>query len=78
VFGRGRNYGETHLRFFSTNDLDEYFKSFKTKSSHTLFFISPLVALMGNRTLVKWSKHFDAIFERINFGVSIIYYAKKE
>jgi len=78
VFGRGRNYGETHLRFFSTNDLDEYFKSFKTKSSHTLFFISPLVALINNRTLVQWSKHFDAIFERINFGVSIVYYAKKE
>jgi len=77
VFGRGRNYGETHLRFFSTNDLDKYFKSFKTKTSYTLFFISPLVALMGNHTLVKWSKHFDAIFERINFGVSIIYYAKK-
>jgi len=78
IFGRGRNYGETHLRFFSTTDLDKYFKSFKTKTSITLFFISPLVALMGNRTLVKWSKHFDAIFERINFGVSIIYYAKKE
>jgi ubiquinone/menaquinone biosynthesis C-methylase UbiE len=77
MFGRGRNYGETHLRFFSTSDLDEYFKSFKTKS-YTLFFISPLVALMSNRTLVKWSKHFDAIFERMKFGVSIIYYAKKE
>lgn len=77
AFGRGRNYGETHLRFFSTNDLDKYFKSFKIRSSNTLFFISPLVALLNNRTLVKWSKHFDAIFERMNFGVSIVYYAKK-
>jgi len=77
TFGRGRNYGETHLRFFSISDLDKYFKSFKTRSSNTLFFISPLIALLNNRTLVKWSKHFDAIFERIHFGVSIIYYAKK-
>jgi len=77
VFGRGRNYGNTHLRFFSINDLNIFFESFKTKSSNTLFFISPLVALLNNRTLVQWSKHFDAIFEKINFGVSIVYYAKK-
>jgi len=77
MFGRGRNYGETHLRFFSVHDLDMYFKSFTTRYATTLFFLSPLVALLNNRTLVQWSKHFDAPFEQTNNGVSIVYYAKK-
>jgi len=77
MFGRGRNYGETHLRFFSIRDLDVYFKFFTTRYTTTVFFLSPFVALLNNRTLVQWSKHFDAVFERVNFGVSIVYYAKK-
>lgn len=77
AFGRGRNYGETHLRFFSIHDLNMYFKSFTTRYTTTLFFLSPFVALLNNHTLVRWSKRFDAIFEKINFGVSIVYYAKK-
>lgn len=77
VCGRGRNYGETHLKFFSVKDLDIYFKSFRTRSNVTLFFMSPFIALSNSRTLVRWSKKFDALFERINFGVIIVYYAKK-
>lgn len=77
TFGRGRNYGETHLRFFSIQDLNRYFISFNTKCGITLFFISPLVALLNNRFLVKLSKYFDSPFEHINLGVSIVYYAKK-
>jgi hypothetical protein len=77
VCGRGRNYGETHLKFFSVKDLDSYFKSFRTRLNVTLFFISPFIALSNSRTLVRWSKKFDALFERINFGVIIVYYAKK-
>jgi len=78
AFGRGRNYGETHLRFFSVRDLETYFNSFRTRSGVTLFFISPFIALSNSRTLVRWSRTFDAIFERINFGVIIVYYAKKK
>jgi glycosyltransferase 2 family protein len=77
VFGRGRNYGETHLRFFSVRDLDTCFKSFQTRSVVTLFFVSPFIALSNNRTLVRWSRTFDSLFERINYGVIIVYYAKK-
>lgn len=77
-FGRGRNYGETHLRFFSIKDLNKYFESFTKKSSCTIFFISPFVALLNNRTLLKASRYFDIIFEKLNCGVSIIYYAKKK
>jgi glycosyltransferase 2 family protein len=77
VFGRGRNYGETHLRFFSVRDLETCFKSFRTRSVVTLFFVSPLFALSNNRTLVQWSRAFDTMVERINFGVIIVYSAKK-
>ena len=78
TFGRGRNYGETHLRFFSIRDLETYFKSFKTRTAVTLFFVSPFIALSNSRTLVQWSRTFDTMFERINFGVIIVYYAKKK
>lgn len=78
VCGSGRNYGETHLKFFSVKDLEMYFKSFRTRSNVTLFFMSPFVALSNSWTLVRWSKKFDALFERINFGVIIVYYAKKK
>jgi uncharacterized protein (TIRG00374 family) len=77
AFGRGRNYGETHLRFFSIRDLDTCFKSFQTRSAVTLFFVSPMVALSNNRTLLSWSRTFDSLFERIKFGVIIVYFAKK-
>lgn len=78
TFGRGRNYGETHLRFFSIRDLETYFKSFKTRTAVTLFFVSPFIALSNSRTLVQWSRTLDTMFERINFGVIIVYYAKKK
>jgi len=78
AFGRGRNYGETHLRFFSVRDLETYFKSFRTRSVVTLFFVSPFFALSNNHTLVRWSKAFDMMFEHLNFGVIIVYSAKKK
>ena len=78
AFGRGRNYGETHLRFFSIGDLETHFKSFRTRSGVTLFFMSPFIALSNNRTLVRWCRNFDTLFERINFGVIIVYHAKKK
>ena len=78
AFGRGRNYGETHLRFFSIRDLETYFKSFKTRTAITLFFASPFIALSNSHTLVRWSRSFDTMLERINLGVIIVYYAKKK
>jgi ubiquinone/menaquinone biosynthesis C-methylase UbiE len=77
-FGRGRNYGETHLRFFSIKDLNNYFSSFTTKSAFTIFFISPFIALLNNKTLLTISRYFDMIFEKLHCGVSIIYYTKKK
>lgn len=77
VLGRGRNYGETHLKFFSVPELETCFASYPERAHTTLFFISPLVALFGNRTLVRWAVRFDGLFERINAGVIIVFSAKK-
>jgi uncharacterized protein (TIRG00374 family) len=78
VLGRGRNYGETHLKFFSVPELETYFASYPERAHTTLFFISPLLALLGNRTLVRWAVRFDGLFERINAGVIIVFSAKKK
>ncbi|HEX3000991.1 MAG TPA: flippase-like domain-containing protein [Methanoregula sp.] len=78
VLGRGRNYRETHLKFFSVPELETCFTSYPERAHTTLFFISPLVALLGNRTLVHWAVRFDGLFERINTGVIIVFSAKKQ
>lgn len=77
VFGRGRNYGETHLKFFTSQELDEYFHEFSQTSSRTLFFFSPLAALFNNQKILDLFIRFDKKFEAMGFGVSILYYARK-
>jgi uncharacterized protein (TIRG00374 family) len=77
VFGRGRNYGETHLKFFPVSELEDYFVPYAERAHTTLFFISPVVALLGSRTLLRWSVRFDSLLERINGGVCIVFSAKK-
>jgi uncharacterized protein (TIRG00374 family) len=77
VLGRGRNYGETHLKFFSAPELRTSFSSYPERDHTTLFFISPVVALLGNRTLLRWSVRFDGLLERINGGVIIVFRAGK-
>jgi uncharacterized protein (TIRG00374 family) len=78
VLGRGRNYGETHLKFFSVPELDQYFTSYSQRIHTTLFFISPVIALLSNRTLLRWGVRFDGMFERLNSGVIIVFSARKE
>ena len=77
VLGRGRNYGETHLKFFSVSELEKYFDTYKERTHTTLFFISPVVALLRNRTLLHWGVRFDSLVERINGGVIIVFRARK-
>jgi len=77
VFGRGRNYGETHLRFFSESDLRRNFSEFAECSTQSLFFISPLFALFNRNALLELGKKLDRIFERWGWGVSILLYARK-
>ncbi|MGV8128699.1 MAG: flippase-like domain-containing protein [Methanolinea sp.] len=77
LFGRGRNYGETHLMFFSPAELCSFFKDFSSCSTKTIFFLSPLFALTQNRSLLKLGIRLDSFFEARGWGVSIILYAKK-
>jgi glycosyltransferase 2 family protein len=77
VFGRGRNYGETHLRFFTESDLRSNFPMFSDCTTQSLFFISPLFALFNKNALLKLGKTIDLIFERWGFGVSLVLHARK-
>jgi uncharacterized protein (TIRG00374 family) len=76
IFGRGRNYGDTHLKFYSPREIREFLKNFPRSSVTTLFFLSPFIALLGNETLVTTVERIDAIFEEWNFGVIIIAHAE--
>ena len=78
VLGRGRNYGETHLKFFSVPELEKCFASYPERSHKTLFFISPVVGLLGNRTLLRWGVRLDSTIERLNGGVIIVMSARKK
>jgi SAM-dependent methyltransferase len=77
VLGRGRNYGETHLKFFCVPELETSFASYPERTHTTLFLTSPVVALLGNRTLLRWAVSFDGVFERLNGGVIIVFGARK-
>ena len=77
LFGRGRNYGDTHLMFYSPKELRELFGDFLCARTKTIFFVSPFFALFNNECLLSLSKKFDAIFEKAGIGLSLILYAKK-
>jgi glycosyltransferase 2 family protein len=76
TFGRGRNYGETHLKFFSVRELEGFFPRY-LRSHETLFLISPIFALSKNKTILHWGRIIDNSFERVNAGVIIVLCAKK-
>jgi len=78
ALGRGRNYGETHLKFFTVSELETSFSTYPERSHTTLFLTSPVVALSGNRTLLRWAVRFDSMFERLNGGVIIVFSAQKK
>lgn len=77
-FGRGRNYGETHLKFFSVQDLYVFFESYPLRSHQTLFFVSPLVALLNNEKILAIGQRIDRVFEKMNAGVIIVMSATKK
>jgi len=77
LFGRGRNYGETHLRFFSESGLRSYFPAYSECSTRTLFFIAPLFALTNSQRLLAIGIRFDQVFERWGIGVSLLLHARK-
>lgn len=76
AFGRGRNYGETHLKFFSVRELENFFPLY-VRSHETLYLFSPLFALFNNKTILHWGRIIETSFERINAGVIVVLRAKK-
>jgi uncharacterized protein (TIRG00374 family) len=76
TLGRGRNYADTHLKFFSPREIRELFPSFPVQEVRTLFFFSPLVALAGSPRLVGAVERLDAVLEGWNLGVLIIAHLK--
>jgi uncharacterized protein (TIRG00374 family) len=77
MIGRGRNYGDTHLRFFSDSGLRSYFPEYSECRTQSLFFISPVFALFNRKTLLEIGKQLDGRFEKWGLGVSILLYARK-
>jgi len=77
LFGRGRNYGETHLKFFTCRELNTFFHEFSRTSSRTLFFFSPLAALFNSQKILDIFIRLDEKLEAMGYGVSILFYAKK-
>ncbi|MCK9580942.1 MAG: methyltransferase domain-containing protein, partial [Methanoregula sp.] len=77
-FGRGRNYGETHLKFFSVQELYGFFGSYPQRSHQTLFLISPVFALFNNEKILAWGRKIDGVFEKLNCGVIIVMSATKK
>lgn len=77
LFGRGRNYGETHLRFFSPRELCTFFFDFSSCSTRTIFFLSPFFALANRQSLLRVGMKLDTFFEARGWGVSIVLHAKK-
>lgn len=77
LFGRGRNYGETHLMFFSRRELCSHFNGFSSCTTRTIFFLSPLFALTQNQSMLNIGIKIDSFFEDLGWGVSIILNARK-
>jgi uncharacterized protein (TIRG00374 family) len=77
LFGRGRNYGETHLRFFSESGLRNNFSAFSECTTKTIFFVSPLFALTNSNRLLEIGRKLDRTFERWGLGVSLVLHARK-
>lgn len=72
IFGRGRNYGETHLKFYSKAEIERLFNNFQNARAITIFFVSPIFALTNNETVLEIGKKIDRFFEKYNFGVILV------
>ena len=77
IFGRGRNYGETHLKFFTGRELRSMFDNFQSTKVKTIYFIAPFLALTNRELVLKMGKWIDRFFEERNLGVILIMRARK-
>lgn len=72
LFGRGRNYGETHLKFYNRRDMNQLFSSFAGVNCMTYLCFSPFIALVGSERLLALWVRIDRILERIGMGVLLV------
>lgn len=77
IFGRGRNYGETHLLFYSPKDMKRFFSNFSRVNVTTIFFAAPLSALLKSEKILDIFAKIDVFFEKHNLGMILIMNAKK-
>jgi uncharacterized protein (TIRG00374 family) len=77
LLGRGRNYADTHLKFYTPREILGFFRGFPERDVTTLFFLSPLVALLGSERLVSAAERIDALLEARQLGVLIIAHVKR-
>jgi ubiquinone/menaquinone biosynthesis C-methylase UbiE len=78
-FGKGRNYGETHISMFTQKKLHHALMrhGFHVIENKTIFFIAPILAVSNIQLLLDIGIKFDRFFEKRGFGVSIVCYAEK-
>jgi ubiquinone/menaquinone biosynthesis C-methylase UbiE len=79
-FGKGRDYGETHISMFTQKKLHHALMrhGFHVIENRTIFFIAPIFALSNQQWLLNIGIKIDRFFERRGFGVSIVCYAEKK
>jgi ubiquinone/menaquinone biosynthesis C-methylase UbiE len=78
-FGKGRNYGETHISMFTPEKLYRalYNHGFTSIHIKTIFCVAPMFALSNQQWLLDAGIKIDRRFEGSGNGVSIICYAEK-
>ena len=77
-FGRGRNYGETHLRIYNEKNLKNALKDYNIYHFTTLFVIAPFIALFNSKKLLNIIKGIDYKLEKIGIGSELLICGSKK
>lgn len=71
-FGKGRNYGETHLKIFNMGEMKKTLYDYELYCTNTFFLISPFIALLNSEWLLNKFEPVEMKFnEVINMGAEI-------
>jgi len=76
-FGRGRAYGETHLRLYNREELKKLLADYETYHSATLFVLTPFIALLNSEKLLNIFRRIDSKLEALGIGAEILVCGKK-
>lgn len=71
-FGRGRNYGETHLKIFNMSEMKKTLCDYELYCTKTFFLISPFIALLNSEWLLNRFEPIEMkLGEIMNVGAEI-------